>query len=113
MKTIVAILVGLAAIASFAVIQYGQDGIADRPKFRTLPVMSGDLFIGVTATGTVEPLEIIDVGAQIVGSVKSLGPDLEGSGKTIDYCSQVKRGAVLAASVAPGESFPSIPDLLL
>ena len=58
--------------------------------------MRGDLFIGVTATGTVEPVEIIDVGAQIVGSIKSFGPDPDQPGKTIDYRSRVKKGAVLA-----------------
>lgn len=67
-----------------------------KPTFRSQQVMRGDLFIGVTATGTVEPVEIIDVGAQIVGSIKSFGPDLERPGKTVDYRSRVKKGAVLA-----------------
>ncbi len=52
--------------------------------------------IGVTATGSVEPVEIVDVGAQIVGMVKSFGPDAKQPGKTIDYCSHVKKGDVLA-----------------
>ncbi|MEX2285494.1 MAG: efflux RND transporter periplasmic adaptor subunit [Planctomycetaceae bacterium] len=61
-----------------------------------MSVMRGDLFVGVTSTGTVEPVQIIDVGAQIVGSVKSFGPDSERPGKTIDYRSRVKEGDVLA-----------------
>ena len=68
----------------------------ERPQFRTLPVTQGDLVIGVTATGSVEPVEIVNVGAQIVGMVKSFGPDANQSGKTIDYCSHVKKGDVLA-----------------
>ena len=75
---------------------YWRTGSAQRPKFRTVPVMRGDLFIGVTATGTVEPVEIIDVGTQIVGSIKSFGPDADRPGKTIDYRSRVKQGDVLA-----------------
>ena len=95
MKKIAVILIGIA-IAGTAVAYYVRNAMADRPTFRTLPVMRGDLFIGVTATGTVEPVEIIDVGAQIIGSIKSFGPDPDRPGKTIDYRSRVKEGAVLA-----------------
>jgi HlyD family secretion protein len=68
----------------------------DRPQFRTLPVTRGEILIGVTATGTVEPVQIIDVGAQIVGMIKSFGPDANGPDKTIDFNSRVKEGDVLA-----------------
>ena len=68
----------------------------DRPQFRTLPVTRGDLFIGVTATGRLKPIEIIDVGAQIVGMIKSFGPDANRPGKTIDFNSRVREGDVLA-----------------
>lgn len=95
MKVILSILV-VAAIAAVAIAHYGGSGFDPRPEFRTLPVTRGDLWIGVTATGTVEPVEIIDVGAQIVGSIKSFGPDPDRPGKTIDFRSQVKQGAVLA-----------------
>jgi HlyD family secretion protein len=95
MKVILSILV-VAAIAAVAIAHYGSRGIAPGPEFRTLPVTRGDLLIGVTATGTVEPVEIIDVGAQIVGSIKSFGTDPGRPGKPIDFRSQVKQGAVLA-----------------
>jgi HlyD family secretion protein len=68
---------------------------SDRPQFRTLPVTRGDLFIGVTATGRLKP-EIIDVGAQIVGMIKSFGPDRDKPDKPIDYNSRVRQGDVLA-----------------
>ena len=67
-----------------------------RSQFRSLAVMRGDLLIGVTATGTVEAVQIIDVGAQIVGMIKSFGPDANRPGKTIDFNSRVKEGDVLA-----------------
>jgi HlyD family secretion protein len=89
-------IIAAAAIVFLVGAQYWRAGLAQRPKFRTVPVMRGDLFIGVTATGTVEPVEIIDVGAQIVGSIKSFGPDADRPGKTIDYRSRVKQGDVLA-----------------
>lgn len=88
---------GLAVVLIVVVIGYGwHGGTSSQAKFRTLPVMRGELFIGVTATGTVEPVEIIDVGAQIVGSIRSFGPDPDREGKTIDFRSRVKKGAILA-----------------
>ncbi len=67
-----------------------------RPEFRTQSCERGDLLISVNATGTVEPQEIIDVGAQIVGIIKQFGPDPDRPGKTIDYRSRVTQGAILA-----------------
>ena len=96
MKKIILVFLFLLVIVGLGGAYYWGAGMASPASFRTLQVMRGDLFIGVTATGTVEPVEIIDVGAQIVGSIKSFGPDLERSGKTIDYNSQVKKGAILA-----------------
>jgi HlyD family secretion protein len=95
MKKILALLVVLL-VAGLGGAYYWHAGYSDQPSFRTAPVMRGDLFIGVTATGTVEPVEIIDVGAQIVGSIKSFGPDPNRPGKTVDFRSRVKAGAVLA-----------------
>jgi HlyD family secretion protein len=89
-------IVVAAAILGLVGAHYWRTSSAGRPKFRTLEAMRGELFIGVTATGNVEPVEIVDVGAQIVGIVKSFGPDLDKPNKTIDYCSRVKQGAVLA-----------------
>jgi len=48
----------------------------------------------ISATGTVEPVEVVDVGAQVAGRISSFGTDT--GGKTIDYRSVVEEGAVLA-----------------
>ncbi len=92
----IALFLFVLAVAGLGGAYYWGAGMASPPSFRTLSVMRGDLFIGVTATGTVEPVEIIDVGAQIIGSIKSFGPDPNRPGKTVDYNSQVKKGCVLA-----------------
>lgn len=95
MKKILVILIVALVAAWFGYrTWYGTAG--DRPQFRTLAVMRGDLMIGVSATGTVEPVQMIDIGAQIVGMVKSFAPDASRPGKTIDYCSRIKEGDVLA-----------------
>jgi HlyD family secretion protein len=48
----------------------------------------------ISATGTIEPVEVVDVGAQVAGLIKSFGKDKDG--KPIDYGSVVEEGSVLA-----------------
>src|SRR5882762_9988277 len=62
--------------------------------FRTVPVSRGDLVATIEATGTVEPEEVVDVGAQVAGQIISFGKDK--NGKPIDYGSVVEEGTVLA-----------------
>ena len=63
-------------------------------SFRTTSVQRGDLVVTISATGTVEPEEVIDVGAQVAGIILTFGKDP--SGKPIDYGSVVEEGTVLA-----------------
>jgi HlyD family secretion protein len=63
-------------------------------SFRTAVVKRGDLVATINATGTIEPEEVVDVGAQVAGLVSSFGKDKDG--KTIDYGSLVEEGTVLA-----------------
>ena len=65
-------------------------------SFRTAPVHRGELQVTISATGTVEPEEVVDVGAQVAGQVKSLGQDPQDSHRTVDYGSAVEEGTVLA-----------------
>ncbi len=62
--------------------------------FITAKVTRGDLTAAISATGTVEPEEVIDVGAQVAGRIVSFGKDK--NGKTVDYGSEVETGTVLA-----------------
>lgn len=66
------------------------------PTFRTEPVERGDLIVTVSATGTIEPEDVVDVGAQVVGMIKEFGVDPADSGKPIDFLSAVEKGTVLA-----------------
>jgi HlyD family secretion protein len=50
----------------------------------------------VGATGTIEPEEVVDVGAQVVGMIKEFGRDPHDSTRPIDYLSMVEDGTVLA-----------------
>jgi HlyD family secretion protein len=62
--------------------------------FRTAVVKRGDIQVLISATGTVEPEELVDVGAQVAGKILSFGKDV--TGKAVDYGSQVQKGTVLA-----------------
>jgi len=63
--------------------------------YRTEEAKRQDLLASFSATGTLEPEDIIDVGAQVAGQIKEFGQDTTTS-KPIDYGSQVDAGAVLA-----------------
>src|SRR6266481_757346 len=65
-----------------------------RSSFRVAAVKRGDLMATITATGTIEPVEVVDIGAQVAGQIISFGKDKDG--KQIDYGSTVEEGTVLA-----------------
>lgn len=60
----------------------------------TVAVTRGDFVSKVQATGTLEPQELVDVGAQVTGEIKEFGTDTEG--RRVDYGSEVKEGQLLA-----------------
>jgi HlyD family secretion protein len=90
-KIVIAIIVvGLAAGG----IYYWKYAGAPPLSFRTTTVARGDLLATISATGTVMPEELVDVGAQVGGQILSFGTDL--NKKQIDYRSEVDEGMVLA-----------------
>ncbi|MBE6370840.1 MAG: HlyD family efflux transporter periplasmic adaptor subunit [Lentisphaerae bacterium] len=98
MKKIIRLILGLAILAVLvylAVLAYRKyAGPKDRVMFRTDTIRKTDLVRSITATGTVEPEELVNVGAQVQGMITKFGPDTKG--KPVDYGSIVKEGGVLA-----------------
>jgi HlyD family secretion protein len=91
-KTVIAVvLLGLIVIA---IVLYLRKGNEPPAAYRTAVVTRGDLLVSISATGTVEPEEVIDIGAQIAGQIVKFGQDK--TGKTIDYGSVVEAGTILA-----------------
>jgi len=64
-------------------------------QYKTAPIEVRTLRQTISATGTLEPKGIVDVGAQVNGRVIEFGTDPI-SGAPIDYCSRVTKGMLLA-----------------
>ena len=71
----------------------GDEAVA-QASFITTAVEQGDFVSKVQATGTLEPQELVDVGAQVTGEIKEFGVDVDG--RQVDYGSEVKAGQLLA-----------------
>lgn len=93
---IVGILALLGLIGGGASLAFLKMSGPPRSEFRTATVERGSLQATVTATGTIEPEDVIDVGAQVAGQIRSFGPDLDDSGKSIDFRSRVDVNTPLA-----------------
>src|SRR5208337_5300329 len=64
------------------------------PTFHTAAVKRGDLVAMISATGTVEPEQVVDVGCQVNGLLIAFGKDVNGN--SVDYGSEVNEGGVVA-----------------
>ncbi len=96
MKTVFAILI-LLGVAGGGAAYYVKHRTADPGTIlSTVAVKQGDLLSTIGATGTVEPEEVVDVGAQVAGLIVEFGADPHDSTKLIDFGSVVEKGTVLA-----------------
>lgn len=96
MKTVL-VLFGLVGVTVAGMAYYAWNAVSQpAASFRTVPIERGDLLWTISATGTVEPEEVVDVGAQVMGLIVEFGPDPQDPSKSIDYGSVVERDTVLA-----------------
>jgi HlyD family secretion protein len=93
-RTIGAIILALALATGAVLWVRSRSGALAPTAFHTAAVTRGDLLVSIDATGTVEPEEVIDVGAQVQGKIISFGTDRKGH--TVDYGSLVEQATVLA-----------------
>src|SRR5438093_873749 len=54
---------------------YLQAASNSGPFYKTADAKRGKLLATISATGTIEPEEVVDVGAQVAGMILSFGPD--------------------------------------
>jgi HlyD family secretion protein len=88
------ILFGVA-LAVAAGVGTAADGGKSGGRFRQEAVQRGSLRAVVEAAGTVQPEEVVDVGAQVSGRILRFGPDRNDKDKPVDFRTVVKRGGVL------------------
>jgi HlyD family secretion protein len=102
MKKLLVLLVLLAVAGAGGAWWFGLLGGAGGPVFRTEKVKRGDIQATVSATGTLEPQELVDVSAQVNGQVLELGFDPHDPEKDprkrrrIDWRTEVDEGTLLA-----------------
>ncbi len=73
-------------------------------NFRTATVKRGDLLSTITATGTLEPEEVVNVGAQVAGRIWDFGIDHDA-----ETANRGKDTPEPAPRAAPAESPPVVP----
>lgn len=77
----------LVIAAAAGVVIWRTSGTSDSTQFKTEEVKRGDLTVIVTATGTLQPTNKVDVGSELSGIIKSVH---------VDYNDRVKIGQGLA-----------------
>jgi HlyD family secretion protein len=93
MRMFVAVIVAIAALGGGGLWYWH---VASKPQieYRTAKIKRGDLIATIGASGTIEPQEVIDVGAQVTGPITTFGKD--SNKHQVDYTSVVEENAVLA-----------------
>ncbi len=90
---IIAVIVAAAAAGAWFFFRKPAEA-APEISFRTEKITLDHVRRTISATGTVEPEELVNVGAQVNGKIMSFGKDSDG--KTVDYGSKVTKGMILA-----------------
>ena len=87
-KKKIALAVGLVAIGAAALAFYGKGRTpaVEPPRFRVAAVDTGNITQTVTATGTINPVALINIGSQVSGTVNVL---------KADFNDPVKKGQIL------------------
>jgi len=83
MRKLIIILVLLVLVGGGLGFWYWRVQAGQASTFKTAAVERGYLEATIGATGTLEPEEVIDIGAQVAGRVERFGVDLSDSDKTL------------------------------
>ena len=91
---VLVIIIGALAVGWVVVRSYSRGKANEKVVFKTEEIVRGDVIRSISATGTVEPEELVNVGAQVNGKIMSFGKDADGN--PVDFSSRVTTGMVLA-----------------
>src|SRR4051812_126021 len=95
-RTGIILIVGLCVLGVGVWAWQNYRSTPDAVSFRTAKAEKGDLAATIGATGTIEPEEVIDVGAQVAAQIKNFGRDPNDSTRAIDYGTHVQANTLLA-----------------
>lgn len=74
LKSLAVLLIVLSLAAASAALGFLKWSGRHQPAaYRTAVAKRGDIQMTISATGTVEPEEVVDVGAQVLGRIESRG----------------------------------------
>ncbi len=96
MRALFTLLVFAAAAGAGGWYWYRTQNTSTVPNWNKATVDRGNIDLTIRSTGTLEPREVVDVGAQVVGMVKQFGEDKTMPGGEIYWNSKVDVGTVLA-----------------
>jgi HlyD family secretion protein len=85
LRRVVILIVAIIVVGGGAYLYAGRSN--SEVSYTTQPVKNGDLTVLVTATGSVQPTEQVDISSELSGTVRDVN---------VDYNSEVKSGDVLA-----------------
>jgi HlyD family secretion protein len=85
-KTIIG-LIAILAVALVVFFVFIKKGKADQPAYRTEALAKGNVEAVVTTSGTINPIDIVEVGSQVSGKISKL---------YADFNTQVKAGQLMA-----------------
>jgi len=85
-RTII-IVVAVAAVWALLLVAQARRSAADGIRYETEPVTRGDLVETVTATGTLVPVNEVEIGSEISGTIRSVN---------VDFNDRVTNGQILA-----------------
>jgi HlyD family secretion protein len=94
MKIIFALLTVLGLTLAATAYYTKCSAVKTTPFFQTTAVQRGNLLCTISATGTLEPEELVNVGAQVAGLITGFGKDVQGN--SVNYNSVVEKDAELA-----------------
>lgn len=84
---IITVLLAIAAVVALAIRFYQSRAAKGQPRYETVALATGDLLVTATATGRVEGLNTVEVGAEVSGRILRVHKD---------FNDQVKKGQILA-----------------
>ena len=92
------IILIVAVVAVAALVHYwrSRSSAQSDGSYQTATVTRGDIQELIPATGTIEPVDSVDIGAQVAGIITSFGPDPKDTSKTVDFRTEVEQGSLLA-----------------